>query len=161
MKASQIFNEDGWWTDKAKKAGLKVASKFSDKKQGQLNARNRATALVTAYKEALGAGLSETGLDMAKWLTTGTSPVSKEVMQDAQKKSGVNLKTNSPITIAQARDFYVAMAGSELRGVGTGATSKAREKASSNNTPTASEPITMDNLASAIKSLKADDGRFI
>ena len=164
MKANEILTEDGWWTDKIKKGALKVGAKFSSKKQGQLNARNRATGLVTKYKEALGSGLPATALDMRKWLASGNNPVDPALMKDAAKRSGLNLRTNTELSMSQARDFLVALAGAEANlgqqgGAGVGAA--AQPTKSSGQPGGDAEPITMDNLAAALKALKADDGRYV
>ncbi len=164
MKATEIINEDSWWADKAKKAGLGIAAKFSSKKQGQLNARNRATALVTKYKEALGGGLPATALDMRKWLASGNNPVDPSMMKDAAKRSGLNLRTNAELNISQARDFLVALAGAEANlggsgGAGVGTAAQPTTTTAKNDNKTATVGDVKDIIASALGSKKPLRGK--
>lgn len=168
MRATEILGEDGYFTDKLKKAGLGFASKFSSKAQGALNARRRATELMTSYKEALGGGLQPTALDLRKWLASGNNPVDASMMKDAAKRSGMNLRTNTEIKINQVRDFLVALSGAEARmgqqggaGVGRAAQPTPTGSGQPGGPPSGDEPLTVKTLGPALAALKKNDGRFV
>ena len=132
MKINEVskIDEDPWLTQKLKKVGTGLGAKAlpkglgGAKLKGKHYIEKRTEDLYNTWKEAEGTGLEKNINNIERWLRSGDSPASPQLLRQAKQASNI-LSDQRNLSNSELRDYFRSIAQAEARTTSTGTGSPA------------------------------------